>query len=95
MANHDPWDTDPSAFDEADESTEPEKWDPDELLARAVWRGRHAGGSHLLGDWRGIYHGIRAGNAALRAEGERCVEAERLMVEAARKARLLREGKAA
>lgn len=69
----DPWDEDPSAIDEDEGKPE----DPDEILARALWRSRHQGGSHLLGDWRGLYHGLRAGNLKMRAEAEAAVRAER------------------
>lgn len=87
---HDPWDSEPSAFAE-DEGRE--EWDPDELLARAIQRARHPGGSHLLGDWRGFYHGLRAGNQDLRAEGMRALTAEAFMTKALAQARLIREGK--
>lgn len=86
---HDPWDREPSAFDE-DEGRE--VWDPDELLARAIQRARHPGGSHLLGDWRGFYHGLRAGNEELRAEAARALKAEALMTSALAQARRIREG---
>lgn len=90
---HDPWDHEPpSAFDDDDDADK--EWDPDELLARAIQRGRHAGGSHLLGSWLGFYHGLRAGDGGLRAEGERALKAEAFMTKALAQARLIREGKA-
>lgn len=92
MIDHDPWDETPSAFE--DDPPGPETWDPDELLARALHRARHQGGSHLLGDWSGIYHGIRAGNARLRLDAERAVLAERVALLAAGAVRLVREGDA-
>ena len=87
----DPWEEVPTALEEDDEG--PERWDPDELLARCLHRARHAGGSHLLGDWRGIYHGLRADNTKLRAEAERAVLAERLAVDTAKAAQAVRDGR--
>ena len=86
----DPWDEVPTALEEDDEG--PERWDPDELLARCLHRARHAGGSHLFGDWRGIYHGLRAGNAKLRAEAERVALAERLAGDTVKAAQAVRGG---
>ena len=91
MSGADPWDEAPSAFEEDEPG--PERWDPDELLARCLHRARHAGGSHLLGEWRGIYHGLRAGNAKLRAEAERAAVAEQVALDAARAAQAVRDGR--
>lgn len=86
----DPWDVDPEAFEE-DEHRPP---DPEEVLAKAIWRTRpeHKAGAHLLGDWRGYYHGIRAGNARLRAEGERALLAQRVQTHASRASTVLASG---
>lgn len=56
----------------------------EEVLAKAIWRSRpeHRAGAHLLGGWRDLYHGIRAGNTKLRAEGERALAAQRIESEA-------------
>ena len=77
MSAHDPWDDTPSAIDEDDE---PGVVDPDEVLARALHRARHGGGTHILGSWGGIWHGLRAGDAKLRIEAERAALAERVQV---------------
>ena len=62
--SRDPWDEDPTAFEE-DEADPPSR---EEVLAQALHRARHPGGSHLFGLWWGLYHGMRAGNEKMRAE---------------------------
>lgn len=91
MSAHDPWDDTPSAIDDDEE---PGVVDPDEVLARALHRARHGGGTHLLGDWRGLYHGLRAGDAMLRRDAERAVLAERVQMLCADAVAALRAGRA-
>lgn len=90
MSAHDPWDDTPSGIDEDDE---PGVVDPDEVLARVLWRARHGGGTHLLGSWGGLYHGLRAGDAKLRREAERAALSERAQVACAEAVAAIRAGR--